>query len=194
MAKQDTKSLLLDHGVQLLRERGYHHTGIHDILAAASVPKGSFYHYFKNKEDFGLQVVDRYADDGYAEIDRVLGDKRQPPLARLQRLFEGFRADYERRFCRDGCLLGNLGQEMADVNDTFSDRISLHFDRWTARIALCLDEAVMSGELSADADTTMLAGTLLDAYEGALLRMKVVKNIGPLQAFLDVYFEKMLTP
>ncbi len=175
-------------------ERGYHNTGIHDILAAASVPKGSFYHYFKNKEDFGLQVVDRYADDGYAEIDRVLNGKRQPPLLRLRRLFEEFRADYERRFCRDGCLLGNLGQEMADVNDKFSDRISLHFDRWTARIALCLDEAVVSGDLTADADTTMLAGTLLDAYEGALLRMKVVKNIGPLQAFLDVYFEKMLTP
>ncbi len=193
MAKPDTKSLLLDHGVRLMLERGYHNTGIHDILAAAGVPKGSFYHYFKNKEDFGLQVVGRYADDGYAVIDRVLGDKRQPPLVRLQRLFEGFRADYERRFCRDGCLLGNLGQEMADVNDTFSDRISLHFDRWTARIALCLDEAVVSGDLSADADTTMLAGTLLDAYEGALLRMKVLKSIAPLQAFLEVYFNKTLT-
>ncbi len=194
MAKQDTKSLLLDHGVRLMLERGYHNTGIHDILAAASVPKGSFYHYFKNKEDFGLQVVGRYADDGYAEIDRVLGDKRQPPMRRLRRLFEEFRADYERRFCRDGCLLGNLGQEMADVNDRFSDRISSHFDRWTARIALCMDEAVLTGDLSADADTTMLAGTMLDAYEGALLRMKVVKGIAPVQAFLDVYFNKTLTP
>ena len=193
MGTQETKSLLLDHGLQLMLGRGYHHTGIHDVLIAAGVPKGSFYHHFKNKEDFGLQVMGRYADDGYAEIDRVLGDKRQPPLARLQRLFEGFRADYERRFCRDGCLLGNLGQEMADINDTFRVRIQSHFDRWTGRIALCLDEAVVSGDLGTDADTTMLAGTLLDAYEGALLRMKVVKNIGPLQAFLDVYFEKMLT-
>ncbi len=180
MGKQDTKSLLLDHGLRLMLERGYNTTGIHDILAAAGVPKGSFYHYFKNKEDFGLQVMGRYADDGYAEIDRVLGDKRQPPLVRLQRLFEGFRANYEQRFCRYGCLLGNLGQEMADINDTFRDRIQSHFDRWTARIALCLDEAVVSGDLGTDADTTMLAGTLLDAYEGALLRMKVVKNTAPL--------------
>ena len=193
MAKQDTKSLLLDHGVRLMLGRGYHHTGIHDVLAAAGVPKGSFYYHFKNKEDFGLQVVDRYADDGYAEIDRVLGDKQQPPLLRLQRLFEGFRAEYERRFCRDGCLLGNLGQEMADINDIFGDRISTHFDRWTARIALCLDEAVVSGDLSADVDSTMLAGSVLDAYEGALLRMKVVKNTAPVKAFLDVYFKKTLT-
>ncbi len=193
MAKQDTKSLLLDHGMRLMLGRGYHHTGIHDVLVAAGVPKGSFYHHFKNKEDFGLQVVDRYADDGYAEIDRVLGDKRQPPLLRLQRLFEEFRADYERRFCRDGCLLGNLGQDMADINDIFRDRISTHFDRWTARIALCLDEAVMSGDLSADVDSTTLAGTVLYDYEGALLRMKVVKNTAPVQAFLDVYFKKTLT-
>ena len=193
MGKQETKSLLLDHGVRLMLERGYNNTGIHDLLVAAGVPKGSFYHHFKNKEDFGLQVMGQYADDGYAEIDRVLGDKRQPPLVRLQRLFEGFRADYERRFCRDGCLLGNLGQEMADINDTFRDRIKSHFDRWTARIALCLDEAVVSGDLSADADTTMLAGTVLDAYEGALLRMKVVKSTAPVQAFLEVYFKKALT-
>lgn len=194
MAKQDTKSLLLDHGARLMLGRGYHHTGIHDVLAAAGVPKGSFYYHFKNKEDFGLQVVDRYADDGYAEIDRVLGDKQQPPLLRLQRLFEGFRAEYERRFCRDGCLLGNLGQEMADINELFRDRISTHFDRWTARIALCLDEAVVSGDLSADVDSTMLAGSVLDAYEGALLRMKVVKNTAPVKAFLNVYFKKTLTP
>ncbi len=193
MGKQETKSILLDHGVRLMLERGYHHTGIHDVLVAAGVPKGSFYHHFKNKEDFGLQVVDRYADDGYAEIDRVLGDKQQPPLVRLQRLFEEFRADYERRFCRDGCLLGNLGQEMADINDTFRDRIKSHFDRWTARIALCLDEAVVSGDLSADVDSTMLAGTVLDSYEGALLRMKVVKSTAPVQAFLEVYFKKALT-
>ena len=184
---------MLDHGLRLMLERGYHNTGIHDILVAAGVPKGSFYHYFKNKEDFGLQVVGLYADEGYAEIDRVLGDDKQPPLLRLRRLFEDFRADYERRFCRDGCLLGNLGQELADVNDTFRKRIESHFDRWTARIAVCLDEAVASGDLGAEADTYMLAGTLLDAYEGALLRMKVVKNTAPIQAFLDVYFEKTLT-
>ena len=52
----------------------------------------------------------------------------------------------------------------------------------------------MSRDLRADVDTTMLAGTVLDAYEGALLRMKVVKSTAPLQAFLDVYFKKALTP
>ena len=73
MGKQETKSSLLEHGVQLMLGRGYHSTGIHDLLVTAGVPKGSFYHHFKNKEDFGLQVMGRYADDGYAEIDRVLG-------------------------------------------------------------------------------------------------------------------------
>ncbi len=82
---------------------------------------------------------------------------------------------------------------MADINDTFRDRIKSHFDRWTARIALCLDEAVASGDLSNDMDTGMLAGTLLDAYEGALLRMKVVKSTEPLLAFLDVYLIKALS-
>ena len=50
-----------------------------------------------------------------------------------------------------------------------------------------------SADLGTDMGTNMLAGTLLDAYEGALLRMKVVKNIAPLEAFLEVYFKKTLT-
>ena len=93
MPKKETKSLLLDTGLELMLERGYHNTGINDVLTVAGVPKGSFYYYFRNKENFGLQVVGKYADDGYAEIDRVLSDDRQPPLVRLRRLFDQFRAD-----------------------------------------------------------------------------------------------------
>jgi TetR/AcrR family transcriptional repressor of nem operon len=55
-----TKRRLLDVGLATLLERGYNATGIQDLLVATNVPKGSFYHHFGSKEDFALQVIDRY--------------------------------------------------------------------------------------------------------------------------------------
>ena len=55
-------------------ERGYADTGVQDLLDATKVPKGSFYHHFKNKEDFALQVIDRYMDAVHAALDAILAD------------------------------------------------------------------------------------------------------------------------
>ena len=65
---RDTKQNLVDAGSQLFLERGYNETGLNDILAAAGVPKGSFYHHFRSKEDFALEVVDQYGHGGQAHI------------------------------------------------------------------------------------------------------------------------------
>ena len=141
MTKRNTKAELLDHGVQLLLDRGYHSTGIQEVLKAAEVPKGSFYHHFGSKEDFGLQVAEQYADAGYALLDAMLNDQSKPALERVRSFFEQIFEDWSSGDCRHGCLLGNLGQELADVNEPFRLFIAATMDRWTERIARCLAEA-----------------------------------------------------
>ena len=193
MTKRDTKSILLDHGIQLMLEHGYHDTGIQDVLAAAKVPKGSFYHHFRNKEDFGLRVVQRYADAAYRSLDEHLSDERYAPIDRVRRFFADVFADWDHRSCREGCLLGKLGQELADVNERFRRCIAATLDEWAARIAICLTEAQRCGEIPADGDPRKLADLLLDGFEGAALRMKLVKNIAPLEGFVDLYFDHVLS-
>src|SRR5678816_4690528 len=83
-----TKRRLLDVGLATLLERGYNATGIQDLLVATSVPKGSFYHHFASKEDFALQVVDRYLADIHAMLDQALGDTERAPLERVRGFFE----------------------------------------------------------------------------------------------------------
>ena len=58
MTKTDTKRKILEHGARLVHMKGFNHTGIQEILEVAGVPKGSFYFYFKSKEEFGLELVD----------------------------------------------------------------------------------------------------------------------------------------
>lgn len=54
----DKRELILAKGSQVMTRRGYHGTGVMEIVQAAGIPKGSFYHYFASKEDFALQALD----------------------------------------------------------------------------------------------------------------------------------------
>ena len=194
MPKRDTKSLLLEYGLQLILQRGYNDTGIHDVLLAAKVPKGSFYHFFESKEDFGLQVLIQYAESAYLSLEARLSDENIPPIKRVKKFFQDIFANYKDKGCKEGCLLGNLGQELSEVNETFRNIVADNLDRWAKLIAQCLREAQQRGELSEDIKPREAANLLIDGFEGAALRMKLVRNDAPLKAFIRLYFNHILIP
>ena len=182
-----TKQRLLDAGSAMLLEHGYNDLGIQALLAATATPKGSFYHHFKDKEDFALQVVDQYVQQVHAGLDDCLGDEDRPPLARVRRFFELTRESYKREGYL-GCLLGGLGQELSGVSEVFRRRIEACFAEIAARLAVCLEQARQRGDIPADSDTPRLASVLVDCWEGAALRSRLRGNAAPLKAMLDFYF------
>ncbi|WP_197030772.1 TetR/AcrR family transcriptional regulator, partial [Halomonas sp. BC04] len=99
-----TRERLLEAGLEMLLQHGYNDLGIQALLQATGTPKGSFYHYFRSKEDFALQVVDRYMDEVHQGLDAALGDQSLPPLDRARRFFELSREKY-RRDGYLGCML-----------------------------------------------------------------------------------------
>ena len=72
----------------MLLRHGYHDLGLAGLLEATDTPKGSFYHYFKSKEDFALQVIDLYMEGAHLGLDACLGDQSLSPLRRVRRFFE----------------------------------------------------------------------------------------------------------
>ena len=55
----DTRSRILTAAQRLFRQRGYHATGLADILQLAGAPKGSMYHHFPGgKEAIGVCVIE----------------------------------------------------------------------------------------------------------------------------------------
>ncbi len=76
-SRADTRERLLDQGVTLLMEHGYHGAGLQAILQGVGVPKGSFYHYFPSKEDFSVEVIQHYIAPFIALLDAHL---RRPGL------------------------------------------------------------------------------------------------------------------
>jgi TetR/AcrR family transcriptional regulator, transcriptional repressor for nem operon len=188
-----TKQRLLDAGLAMLLERGYNDLGIQAVLDATGVPKGSFYHHFKDKEDFALQTIDQYMEKVHAGLDACLGDESRAPLSRVRHFFEATTEKYKEEGYL-GCLLGGLGQELSGVSEVFRRRIDACLSVIAERIAVCLDTAKTSGELGRDFDTQRMAGLLVNCWEGAALRSRLRGNAAPLGEMLDFYFSSAVGP
>ena len=186
-----TKRRLLDVGLATLLERGYNATGIQDLLVATSVPKGSFYHHFGSKEDFALQVIDRYVAEVHVLLDQTLGDADRPPLERIRAFFERMVAMYASQGYL-GSLLGLLGQELAAVSTSFRRRIEAAFDGVGRRLAEVLEEARRRGDLPPENDPAQTAALMIDCWEGAAMRSRLTRSPAPLEAALDAAFRGAL--
>jgi len=192
MSKEKTKTVLLEAGKRIFLEKGYNHAGIESILQAAGVPKGSFYYYFESKEDFGLQVLDSFAECYNENFERDLGDPSLSPLERLRRYFEAACERIQSQECRTGCLAGNLSQEMAVQSEAFRARLEEIFEGWVNRYAELLGQAQQLGEIPPHLDVHDLAEFWLNSWQGAVLRAKTIRSARPLQTFLRVVFGPLL--
>ena len=187
MAPHSTKQRLLDVGMAKLLEHGYNGLGIQALLDAARVPKGSFNHHFADKEDFALQVIDQYMRQVHAGLDACLAEQSRPPLERVRRFFELTRQSYEREGYM-GCLLGGLGQELSATSAVFRHKIESCIAAIAERIATGLEEAWLRGDIPAGSDPRHVAGLLVDCWEGAALRSRLLSDPAPLVAMLDFFF------
>lgn len=181
-----TKQHLIEAGLRMLLERGYNGLGIEALLSATGIPKGSFYHHFKDKEDFALQVVDAYMAQVHAGLDACLQDRTRPPLDRVRAFFALTQQAYREQGYM-GCLLGGLGQELSGVSEAFRAKIEACFAAIAARMAACLDEAQQWHELPEGCDVRQLADLLVNCWEGAALRSRLRRDPASLAAMLDFY-------
>lgn len=178
---------LIRAGLEHLTEKGYSSVGVDEILQAAKVPKGSFYHHFRNKADFGLALIAAYDAYFAGLLDQAFLDKGRAPLARLRLFTELAEDGMARHGFRRGCLVGNLGQEMGALPDGFRGALVQVFETWQARTAQLFREAQATGELSADHDPDALAEAFWIGWEGAILRAKLELRPDPLRRFTTTF-------
>ncbi len=192
MKVHSTKQRLLDTGLTMLLEHGYNDLGVQALLDATHIPKGSFYHHFKDKEDFALQVLDQYMLNVHAGLDDCLSDPTRSPLERVRFFFETTQQNYRAQGYM-GCLIGGLGQELSGVSEVFRRKVEECFAQIADRLAGCLEEARLNGDLPVDSDSRRLANLLVDCWEGAALRSRLRREETPLNAMLDFYFRLAAT-
>jgi len=185
-----TRRRLVDEGVASLLRHGYHGTGLQHVLEAVSVPKGSFYNYFRSKEDFAVAAIRRYAECLGGDLATAL-EGAPDPIRGLKRFFRGQMAGFEQADYVGGCLVANLGAELEE-NDTCRPALKSAFLAYRDGLRGALQAAQEQGLVRDDLSPTEMADLLVAAWEGAVVRMKIERSTRPLKQcvkqLLDGYF------
>ncbi|MGA6099321.1 TetR family transcriptional regulator C-terminal domain-containing protein [Stutzerimonas marianensis] len=193
-ARIDKRALILAKGAEVMTRRGYHGTGVLEIVQAAGIPKGSFYHYFASKEDFALQALDHLYTPRLARYCRALQDPSRTPRERILAYYGELVAHFARQANPEyHCFIGSLSFEMAELSQPIGQRVEAILQRSVALLADCLEQARAEGEMDVSVDCAALAEFIGNAWEGALMRMKVGRSSTPLSIFL-AQLERLLTP
>lgn len=189
MPKQDTRQLILQNGARIIHSKGFVNTGIKDILDASGVPKGSFYFYFKSKEDFGQALVDYYAEIMSGMFSAYMTDASRTPLERLDHFFTESAKFYEHNNFAGGCPIGNMSQEMSTLSEPIRQKLQAAFSRIRSVMRQCITDAKELGQINKDLDPEALAVFILNGFEGALIDMKVSKSTRPLEIFKNMLLD-----
>lgn len=188
--KNNTKEKLIETGIKAMLEKSYHSVGIKQILDTVGVPKGSFYHYFKSKEDFGVQVIDAFAKQHALEIQGFLEDRSITPMERLKASYMSCLKFYPGE--NGGCLVAKLSHEVAQDEPNMRAAILNAFDMWQSLYARMIREAQAAGEIATELNADELARFMHNAWEGAVMMMQVRQNFAPIKNYLEFVFKQLL--
>ncbi len=169
--------------MRTVHQRGFATVGLREITAAADVAQGSFTNHFASKEAFGVAVLDHYFDQIRAVIARTLCDEDRRPVERLGAYFDAITELLAAAGWRYGCLAGNMALEAAEHSEAIRERLAGILAEWTEPFAAVVRDAQRAGEVRADLDAGEVGAALLEAWHGAMLRMKVERSAAPLDRF-----------
>jgi len=179
MPKPSNRDRILEAGLRVMFRDGYVGAGVRDIVAEASAPQGSFTNHFRSKEAFGVLVLDRYAERIDAIMRETLGDEARAPAERLRAYFDRIAASAAEARWRRGCMVPDLAGEIAFHDDALRARLIAVLAQQSAQFEKVV-RLLRPGDEQGAAD---LAGFLLAAWHGTLLRMKVERNSAALDRF-----------
>ncbi|MCQ8888280.1 TetR/AcrR family transcriptional regulator [Pseudoalteromonas carrageenovora] len=189
----DTKALLIRTGLETLTEFGFSATGLDTILKKAAVPKGSFYHYFKSKEAYGIALVDAYDTYFIAKLNHYLKDEATPPLERIVNFTQSAIKGMQKYEFKRGCLVGNLNQELNHLSDDFKIRLMQSYVTWQKHLELCLNQAKQQGTIANNVNTSLMSEHFWIGWEGAVMRAKLTKTSTPLTLYTEMFLRALLT-
>jgi len=191
--KQIKREKLLDQGVQMLMEQGYHGTGLKEILDVVKIPKGSFYNYFGSKEKFAAEAVSHYIEPFIDLLNKHLQNPQVDGLTALKNYYAELIIEVEKSGYKGGCLLGNLMGEIGDTSEICRRSLMSTIERYNLLQQSALLRAQQQGIVRQDRSAESMADLLFSSWQGALLQMKVQQSVHPLQVccdtLLDDYFK-----
>ncbi|MYM89929.1 TetR family transcriptional regulator [Rugamonas sp. FT82W] len=178
---QNVRQHILDTGKAIITGKGFAGVGLNEILTAAGVPKGSFYHYFKSKELFGEALLDDYIERYLAQMDVTLNQPGQSAARSLMDYWASW-DDLDADSCDCRCLVVKLSGEVADMSEAMRTTLLEGTNRIVGRLAGSIERAMADGSLRDVGDAGHTALTLYQLWLGAALLTKLRREPSALRA------------
>ena len=183
-AGSDVRSAILAVGQRIMSGKGFSAVGLNEILSAAGVPKGSFYHYFGSKDAFGEALLDSYFMAYLAEMDELLGHSDLPVAQRLLAYFASWKDNQSFSDCQGKCLAVKLAAEVADLSEPMRLALDAGTSGIVSRLTAALADGVADGSLRIDGSPASAAASLYQQWLGASVMVKIVRSTAPFDAAL----------
>ena len=170
----------------LVLEKGFTATSLDEICCQAGVTKGGFFHYFKNKEDLGMQLVDHYAQATGQAVMSYVDQAGPDPLDRVLSYI-----DATAQICLSadakGCLIGTMTQELHESHPKITCCCGVKMMTMRDALARDLQAALDACETKTDMDVQGVADLFITTVQGGFILAKATQDRSILQRVLDQY-------
>ena len=183
--KKETYDILIEIGSEAFRQKGYANTGIQEIIDKAKTSKGGFYHYFKNKEDFAIQVLNVHTNNIIQGLEKLVNTHQGTPLDKIKGALLARIEHFDQINYKRGSLLMQMLTEASASKSPLLKMVNRCYDQLYDFIALHLSMAQKLGELKSTGKYTTreLAIFIYSGFEGALVKARADRS----RYVLDVY-------
>jgi TetR/AcrR family transcriptional regulator, transcriptional repressor for nem operon len=179
-AEHSTRQRIVEAGLYLFWKNGYAGTGMSEILSQAQANSGSFYYFFKSKEELLLAVLQLYVESlGPVVVEPVLAQYKDP-IDRVFGILEFYRRNLLATGCTYGCPIGRLALEIPEEQLKVHRLLADNFDGWTAAVEASLEEA--KDRFPRNTDLQTLSKFVLTVMEGGVMQARAQRKIDPFDA------------
>lgn len=183
---------ILKKGLEVMCANGYNSTSVNDIVKAAGIPKGSFYFYFKSKEDFSIKALETYINMFRDEFESTLSDTSVSPLEKVKKIINmKLEAIQNDPMLSNGCYLMKLNGEMSCCNENIRQAILGQITYFKSMVTGIVQEAMDKGEIKYD-DATAMTEFIFNSMDGSLELYKATQDPSTLSNFKKVLFDYIL--
>jgi TetR/AcrR family transcriptional regulator, transcriptional repressor for nem operon len=181
--KPNTRQRIIESALYLFWLQGYASTGIAQILNRAKANAGSFYFFFKTKEELLLAVLELYIQNLMPVIVAPVLSETADPVERVFGILEFYRRNLLATGCTYGCPIGRLALEIPEEQFRVHKRLADNFDGWTAAVEKCLEDA--REWLPRRVDLKTLSKFVLTVMEGGVMQARAHRKIEPFDASVE---------
>lgn len=191
-----TREKIVHEAARLFALKGYHDTKLEEVLKAAEVTTGAFFHHFRSKEELGFAVIDRHMEKRRQQLEEIEQHLTPPrdddPLEQVFRRLDAIEVMVrQREEEKGGCIIGNLSAALSDTHDAFRRRLAECFDEMALEFKPHLDAAAQKSCPGQGVDTKALARYIVAIVEGSILLTRTQQDRQMMRRHFDYLKEHL---